>query len=212
METRHNDKSRVEALTAADAPAIIELFCNAFYDYPVMRMVLGDTGAEYGRQLKNLIELFVMRRVWNEDPLLGIYQDGKLAAAATLTEPQEKTNMPSTEKAQSEYWALLGSEAEARYKKLGKIWRGFVIEEAHYHVNMIGVHSDFQGQGLAGRIMRVVHEMSAKDDLSAGVSLSTENPANVNFYKYWGYDVIDHEVYSDALETWGFYRKDDGGS
>ncbi len=209
MEKPRNDKFPVETLTAADAPEIIDLFCNAFYHYPVMRMVLGDIGVEYDHQLKNLIELFVMRRVWNEDPLLGIYQDDKLAAAATLTEPLEKINVPSTNKAQAEYWQKLGSAAEARYKKLGKIWRGFVIEAPHYHVNMIGVHSDFQGQGLAGHLMRTIHEMSAKDDLSAGVSLSTENPSNVNFYKYLGYDIIDHAVYSEALETWGFYRKDD---
>lgn len=209
MEKRRNSNSQVEILAAADAPAIVDLFGNAFYHYPVMRMVLGDIGADYDRQLKNLIELFVMRRVWNKDPLLGIYQDGKLAAAATLTEPLEKTNLPATDAEQAAYWQKLGSAAEARYKKLGKIWRGFVIEEAHYHVNMIGVHGDFQGQGLAGHLLRAVHEMSAEDDNSAGVSLSTENPANVSFYRYLGYDVMDHAVYSDSLETWGFYRKDD---
>ncbi len=209
MSNVSNKEYSVDKLKETDAAAIIDLFCNAFYDYPVMRMVLGDIGAEYDRQLKNLIELFVMRRVWNKDPLLGIYQDDKLAAAATLTDPLEKTNLPATDAEQAAYWEKLGSAAEARYKKLGRIWRGFVIEEPHYHVNMIGVHSGFQGQGLAGRLLQVVHEMSAKDDHSAGVSLSTENSSNVSFYQYLGYEIIDHEVYSPALETWGFYRRDD---
>jgi len=35
---------RIEMLGPEDAPAILEVFCDAFADYPVMRYVLGPGG------------------------------------------------------------------------------------------------------------------------------------------------------------------------
>jgi hypothetical protein len=55
--------------------------------------------------------------------------------------------------------------------------------------------------------------MAAEDSSSAGVSLTTENPRNVELYRHVGCEVIGHRVVGEyqrdgkatTLETWGMF-------
>ena len=48
-------------LSFDDVPEIVTVFSDAFYDYPVMRYVLGPAHP-YDERLRRLVELFVSRR------------------------------------------------------------------------------------------------------------------------------------------------------
>ena len=60
----------VAVLGPEDTPAILDVFCDAFADYPVMRYVLGPNGHSPSR-LRQLIGYFVLRRVRLGGPLFG---------------------------------------------------------------------------------------------------------------------------------------------
>ncbi len=51
-----------------------------------------------------------------------------------------------------------------------------------------------------------VHLMSRQDASSEGVTLTTEDPANVPLYEHFGYRVVGHARLSPELDTWGFFR------
>ena len=52
---------RVERLAATRAEAVTSVLCEAFFDYPVMRYVLGPQG-DYAERLTRLIGLFTAGR------------------------------------------------------------------------------------------------------------------------------------------------------
>ena len=52
--------TQVVLLGSSEYDAIVDTLCAAFYDYPVMRFVLGDVGDEYAEQLRTLVHFFVM--------------------------------------------------------------------------------------------------------------------------------------------------------
>ena len=50
--------------------------------------------------------------------------------------------------------------------------------------------------------------MSERVPDSRGVSLTTEDPANISLYESFGYQITGHARVSAEVETWAFYRPD----
>ena len=73
---------------------------------------------------------------------------------------------------------------------------------------MIGVRARVRGSGLGRRMIEHVHSMSRADPESEGVTLTTEDPANVALYEHLGYEIVGHAVVGPKLSTWGFFRSD----
>jgi ribosomal protein S18 acetylase RimI-like enzyme len=75
---------------------------------------------------------------------------------------------------------------------------------------MIGTLREARGQGYGRILLEYVHAMSERDPDSRGVSLTTEDPANVSLYESFGYEITGHARVSADVETWAFYRPNDG--
>ena len=204
-----SDLLRVPPGRAAEAADVL---WDAFHAYPTMRYIIGGTGEEYDRALRTLVEYFVMARHSRGAPVLAIADGEILVAVATVTPRGEGTIPPSLASRREEVWRELGAGARGRYEAFGRACEGFIIERPHYHLNMIGVRRSRGGRGLARRLLDAVHEMSREDAGSCGVTLTTEDPANVPLYQHFGYEVIGQARVSDTLETWGLYRPDEAGS
>ena len=54
--------SAVEELPADRAEEAVAVLCDSFYDYPVMRHVIGEAGDDYDMRLQTLIGFFVAAR------------------------------------------------------------------------------------------------------------------------------------------------------
>ena len=187
---------------------VVDVLCDAFYDYPVMRYVLGPESQDYDSGIRTLIGLFVRARVFRREVLLGVPGHDSLAAAAIVSRPEGPPAPPEFYSFREGVWSALGPEAESRYDTLGEAWAAFEVESPHLHLNMIGVRGSARGKGLARKILDRVHELSATDTRSHGVSLSTEVEANVALYEHFGYELIGESVVEPGLKTWGLYRSD----
>jgi ribosomal protein S18 acetylase RimI-like enzyme len=187
----------------------VEVLCDAFADYPVMRFVIGEAGAAYPSHLRALVAFFTTARFLNGDLVLGVATvDGALAAVANITPPGARLPSPQLSERREQLWRELGDAARARYETLGAIWRTFTVERPHYHLNMIGVRRSHQGKGAARALLDALHARSAAHADSCGVSLTTEAHTNVAVYRHFGYEVIGRAHVSGALETWGMFRPD----
>ncbi len=204
---RH-DAFSVNKLSEAQTSEGVAVLCDAFYDYPVMRYVIGTVG-DYDQRLQTLINFFVMARVWRGEPILGVLEGKAIVATAILTPPGKRE--PSTEFAQHReaLWRELGDAARIRYETYGEATKKFDIGTPHYHLNMIGVRRSHHGKGLARQLLDAVHEMSRTDPASSGVTLTTEDSQNVALYQHFGYEIVGHIRVDSQLETWGFFRPDD---
>ena len=183
---------------------------DAFHAYPTMRYVIGGTGEEYDRALRTLVRYFVLARFTHGEPVLAIADEEELVAVATVTLPGERITPPSLSARREEMWRELGAEARERYEAFARATDTFVVERPHLHLNMIGTRRSHAGRGLARRLLEAVHAVSREDPRSCGVTLTTEDPGNVALYRHFGYEVIGRARISDALETWGLFRPDEG--
>jgi GNAT superfamily N-acetyltransferase len=70
---------------------------------------------------------------------------------------------------------------------------------------MIGVRPSRVGTGYARILLDYVHSNGRQDHpQSTGVSLSTENSANLSLYEHFGYQRLGSAKVSPELETWVF--------
>jgi GNAT superfamily N-acetyltransferase len=202
-------------LRRATANEAVEVFCDAFAEYPVMRYVLGAS-PDYADRLRELVTLTVMGRVLGNDPLLAIDCDGRAVACATLTEPGstattepgDVTSAADLDELAERTWQLLGADGRDRHRVFFDAVNTVGVEQPNVHVNMIGVVGPYLGQGLARLLLNEVHARSAAHSESEGVSLTTEFPANVSLYEHFGYEIVGHVQVDEGLETWGFFRRD----
>ncbi len=192
-------------LPADRAPDAIDVLCTSFTDYPVMRYILDDREGGYGDRLRTLIHFFVMARVLRDEPILGIGEGDRLAAAATISDSETPGSPRELGDLRNSTWETLGPDARARYETLGAALRDFATEAPHLHLNMIGVRPAQQGTGLARRLLEGVHRLSAEHPRSEGVTLDTD-PTLVGFYEPFGYEAVGHERISPEVEVWRLYR------
>lgn len=186
---------------------IIDVFCDAFRDYPVMRHVLGSAADDDDRRLRELIGFFVMTRVNREEPVFAILDGSTVAGAATMTLPDERESPAAVAEHRERTWANLGTGARTRYEAYGRATGPFFSGRRHHHLNMIGVRRPHAGRGLARRLLESVHAVAEADPASEGVSLTTETPRNLPFYEHFGYRVVGHARVAGDLETWGLFRE-----
>jgi GNAT superfamily N-acetyltransferase len=200
----------VSVLSAAQAGLATALLCEAFAEYPVMRYVLGSAG-DYGRRLQTLIGFFVTARVLREDLILGTFDSSReLAGVALVTLPGDREAPEALALRREAVWQELGSAERGRYETFGAAAGQFAIPVAHHHLNMIGVRPSQVGAGYARILLDHVHRLAVDHPQSNGVSLSTENRANLSLYEHFGYQRLGSARVSPELETWVFYRSNPG--
>jgi GNAT superfamily N-acetyltransferase len=188
---------------------VVDVMYDAFYDYPVMRFVVGAGHRDYDDRLRKLIGFFVFRRVRHGGPLLGIRDGDRVVAAAACTLPVEPETPPDVFARRDALWRDLGDDTRARYDAYAGATKPFFTTEPHHHLNMIGVRHSHMGRGLARPILEAVAGLSQADPRSHGVSLTTELPKNLTLYEHFGHRIVRHARVADELETWGLYRPTD---
>jgi ribosomal protein S18 acetylase RimI-like enzyme len=198
----------VQRLDATSAPEIVDVLHESFYDYPVMRFVLGPGTPRYAERLRTLVHFCVMARVLRNEVVLGVRSGQQLLATALISRPGGSGAPPELQALRTETWTALGGDAERRYSAFATACGPFQVAEPHLHLNMIGVRNGARGSGLARRLLDAVHAMSRTDPESTGVTLTTEDPSNVSLYKYFGYEVVGEAAVGPGLNSWGFYRTD----
>lgn len=199
----------VTLVSTSNAEDAVDVLCEAFRDYPVMRHVLGSS-VDYDRRLHSLIGFFVTARLLREEPVLGTYEaTGELVAAATVTLPGERSSPPALAARREAIWAELGQDARGRYEAYGAAAGRFTVPEPHHHLNMIGIRRSHQHRGFARRLLEAVHEMARTHAVSSGVSLSTETESNVTFYRHLGYRLLGCTRVADEFESCAFFRSNE---
>ena len=199
-------------LPADDVDDIVDVMADAFRGYPVMRFVAGEQGDVAAREHR-LVELFVRRRMRRGGPAFGVStlenSTGKssLAGAAILTLPIEPEPPPDVAEMTAATWRVLGDGARERYEAYAAAASTVNVDEPHHHLNMIAVRPAHMGKGLARPLIDAVIALAQADPHSAGVSLTTEMPRNVDLYRHFGFEVVGEVDVAPGLHTWGmFYR------
>jgi hypothetical protein len=130
--------SDVLILEPTAVPEVVDVLHESFFDYPVMRYVLGDDATNYGERLRALVRFFVMARVFRDEMLVGTRSADELVGAALISRPGGPAAPPEFHELRNEVWSTLGEDAEYRYAAFGAACAPFQVEVPHLHLNMIG--------------------------------------------------------------------------
>ena len=203
----HQNHPAAERLTERDFHDVVDVLADAFSDYPVMRFVLGETGNTAPR-LSELIGLFVFRRIRLGGPMFGVRNEtGALVGAAVMTLPAEPQPSAEVLQRRDEVWRSLGEDCRDRHDAYGAAAKTVLISEPHHHLNMIGIRHAQHGRGLARPLLEAATNLAATDPNSAGLTLTTETPANVRLYQHFGFEIVGEVDVAPGVKTWGLFRK-----
>jgi GNAT superfamily N-acetyltransferase len=199
----------VQQLGEDSAADVVDVVHDAFFDYPVMRFVIGPDSARYSEHLRRFVNFIVMARIHRDEVMFGVADEGALQGVALVSVPSRVVVSPSLDAVRDELWAELGADARARYEAYNAIASPFMPRENHYHLNVLAVRHAAHGKGYARPLLERVHALSADDPGSSGVSLTTELEKNVSLYEYFGYRVVGRAEFAPGLTCWGFFRPDE---
>jgi ribosomal protein S18 acetylase RimI-like enzyme len=200
----------VTAVPREALDAVVDVFAEAFAGYPVMRYTVGEAGDVAARE-RRLVRLFVTRRVARGGPMYAVSNRDKssgmnFAGAILLTTPNEPEAPPEVAQISAEAWRELGEDARVRYDEYAAASNFFAEYPPHLHLNMIGVRRDQKGSGIGRVLLDAVRELAEAERSWAGVSLTTENPRNVDLYQHFGYEVAGQSTFGPH-DTWGMYLR-----
>jgi GNAT superfamily N-acetyltransferase len=198
--------TNVLRLHEQDVTRVVDVVCDAFADYPVMRFVLGREREDYPDRLRRFVHFIVMARIHRDEFIFGIEDDGALQGAALVSLPSRTVTSPPLDALRDALWAELGADARARYDSYAATSGRFMPPEYHYHLNVLAVRHAAHGKGYSRPLLEHVHALSAGDSRSSGVSLTTETAKNVPLYEHFGYRIVGQAEFSPGVTCWGFFR------
>ncbi len=183
----HDDIGRVARTTSL-----------AFADDPVMRWLVPDDD-EYEAQHQVMFGNIARR--WLETDSLWCTDDvaamaGWVPPGRPEVEPEGLVEMVHPD------WRV------ARFSALREVMGANTPTEAHWYLNMLATHPDWQRQGLGAALMGAGFELA--DDEGLPCYLETETAANVAYYRHHGFEVrSEWDVRtddSDGPHMWGMMR------
>ena len=202
----HRPHLASEVLGPTDREAVVETLCLAFREYPVMTFVLGrDALAADDPALTALIGFYTDRRLLRGWPVLGVREGEVLQAAALVSRPEEPEADPAPVRAALATLAgELGDAAFERMQRFEDASDANEPETDHLFVGMLGVRPSARGRGY-GRVLLDAVQEAAEGEGRDGVCLSTEDPANLPFYRHVGFELVG-QADVGGLTTWCLFR------
>ena len=177
-------------VTKRDVKKVIETLVQAFFD----DHLLGFFFAEPKSRLRFLPKFFNYR-VRN-----GLI-DGKIFATSeniegvvilTQSEYKRFSWLRAIRTGGIGLYRAAGSEITSKVREVESFVvtkRDECISEPHWYLGSLAVHPDYQGKGLASKLVRPVLEVcSSQNKLCV---LETQDEGLVQIYKHYGFDVVD---------------------
>ena len=200
--------SAVLELDGGDVADVVDVLCESFFDYPVMRFVVGRKEGDYSRRQRALVDFFVRARALRGEPIFGVCDEEGLVGSALVSCPLGPPGPPALAELRDEMWDVLGASSRRRYEAFSAACAQFQVPVPHIHLNMVGVLGRAQGKGIGRRLIEYVHRLSREDPNSEGVTLTTEHEGNVALYEHLGYRIVGRAPIAPGFSTWSFFRPD----
>jgi GNAT superfamily N-acetyltransferase len=187
----------------------VAVLAAAFARDPLLTYVFAGLGERFPVALRALFRFACAVRFELDWPLLGVERAGRLAGVLGVTAVEDAPWPATLAAIYDDFQAAIGPAAAGRWERYPALADRHRPAAPNYGVGVIGVHPDYQGQGIGRRLLDAVHARSLAHPTSTGVYLDTENSASKRFYERCGYRTIAHERLDGAVDIWCLFRPND---
>ena len=200
-------------LSWKDKSAFISLMANAFSPDPLFNFLFirNQTSLTATYRVKSFLSFMFDMSMLRGSNVCGIFEGDRLIGCYLLEVPVKNPFLRVMGTILTLIRALaLPCQISIKTFKLVndymRITRATVPHGRHYYLAMIGVHGMARGQGFGRALMQEIIRMAEHDEQAVGISLDTENSANVGLYEHFGFS-LQKEVWLDGLPIYCMFRK-----
>ncbi|WP_100642215.1 GNAT family N-acetyltransferase [Alteromonas facilis] len=190
------EKVKASYLTAEDLKVAASILYNAYFDDPLFVDIFDAEKEGYEIRLRSAIREELHAFWIGKQPIIGLFDGERLIAVACLIAPDAAFGA-------GRYWhwrlkmlltaGFLGTKQ--MIEKEEKV-RTCMPAESYHMLSFIGVHPDYQDQGLGHVLMNAIDSVLLEDDKSQGVGVYVTLPKCLSFFKGGHYDYEQELTFS----------------
>jgi GNAT superfamily N-acetyltransferase len=200
---------KFQNLVREDIDAAASMLARAFENDPLMKTFFSDAPIPEDVARQELFRFSCLVRYELGWPLVGLVEDGRICGAACISFPERPEWPALLDHAYEELKSRLGTMSVKRLETYGRLVDDHRPDQSHHFLAVLGVDPRNQGRGLGRLLLEDVQRRAAIHPTSVGVALDTENPKNLPFYQYFGYE-LTAESTLNSTKIWHFFRSNRG--
>ena len=190
------DNVKAVYLTAEDLKVAASILYNAYFDDPLFVDIFESEKEGYENRLRSAIREELHAFWIAKQPIVGLFEEDRLLAVACLISPDAAFGA-------GRYWhwrlkMLLTAGFFGTKQMIEKEERVRECMPANnYHMlSFIGVHPDYQDQGLGHVLMNAIDSVLLDDENSEGVGVYVTLPKCLSFFAGGNYERIQDLEFS----------------
>lgn len=162
----------------------------SYKDEPTFKYLLDAHRPGYAQRIRATIRELIRLNTDRGQSIFGVLSEqGKLLGVAFVSPPELKNQI-----AKHWLWRLkmtltAGFEGTRRFVQYFTEVQESLPLQGHRMVSLIGIHPEYQKQGLGKMLLEHIHQLTEEDSESVGLFLDTGNNRYLEFYKKLGYQV-----------------------
>ena len=176
------DKIRAAYFSAEDLKVAASIIYNAYHDDPIFLQIFQSEKEGYESRLRSAIREELTAFWEAEQPIIGLFDEGRLLSVACLTGPDNAAGA-----GRYWHWRLKMLLTTGYYgtrqmlEKEEKI-RSAMPAEKYHLLSFIAVHPDYQSHGLGHLLMRAIDSVLLEHRDSEGVGVFVTVPKYETFF------------------------------
>ncbi|MEX0623585.1 GNAT family N-acetyltransferase [Saccharospirillum sp.] len=180
------------------------LLYHSYKDEPTFNYLLDSSRPGYKQRIRATIRELIHLHFERGETVLGVVhkQDRRVLGVAFVSDVGLKMDISRQFLWRLKMTLTAGFESTRRYIQYFNDVQSSLPNMAHRTVSLIGIHPEFQKQGLGRLLMETVHQQVSNDAQSIGVFLDTGNNRYLTFYETLGYErFADIKMGTDLTEV-----------
>ena len=183
------------------------LLYHSYKDEPTFKYLLDAHRPGYKQRIRATIRELIRLHMDRGEFIFGVVHkaDDRLLGVAFFSDLQLKMDI-----SKQLFWRLkmiltAGFESTRRFVDYFNDVQESLPSKNHRMVSLIGIHPDFQKQGLGKLLLESIHAITDQDENSIGLFLDTGNNRYLDFYQSLSYEVFT-ELPLGQLKEFVLYR------
>ncbi|MFZ4507315.1 MAG: GNAT family N-acetyltransferase [Fimbriimonas sp.] len=172
-----------------EVEAYAQVLAAAFLNYPVMVKTFGNAPGNRIDWILRMTRQAIRTRLVMGVPWLVASKEGVPVGVALLSLSTHPTP-PELRAKFDEILADAGPESVLFIERFIAATEVVSLPDPHVYLAILGVHPDFQGQGIGRQLLEETMVIAQAIPACKGVGLDTEDETNVRIYESCGFQVL----------------------